>query len=231
MDSKSDQAIFSRKQKNSTNNLGILCSSFSLGGLEINVVKLAAWMSQRGWKVILYVPKGSPMSALAVKYRVSVHPIERTKKYFDIKGAIHLCKQTRKDNINTLLISSGKDISLCGWAKFFSLKRLKLIFFQQMMIGIQKKDIIHTLRFSKLDAWLSPLPYLAKELKEKTYIPSHKVHLVPLCIETERFSRVRLTKKESRKILTLPQDKTIIGIIGRLDFQKGQHILIEALSK
>jgi D-inositol-3-phosphate glycosyltransferase len=231
MNLKSDQAVFSGAQKKSTNNLGILCSSFSLGGLEINVVKLAAWMSQRGTQVILYVPKGSPMSALALKYRVRTHPIPKAKKYFDIKGAINLCKQTKADNIKILLISSGKDISLCGWAKFFSLNRLKLIFLQQMMIGIKKRDIIHTLRYSKLDAWLSPLPYLAKELKEKTRIPDHKVHLVPLCIETERFSRQRLTKEDARRTLALPQDKTIIGIIGRLDFQKGQHILIEAFSK
>jgi D-inositol-3-phosphate glycosyltransferase len=231
MNSKSDQASLSDRQKNSKNNLGILCSSFSLGGLEINVVKLAAWMSQRGWNVTLYVPKGAPMSMLALKYRVRINYIQPSKKYFDINGAIKLCKKTRKDNINTLLISLGKDISLCGWAKFFSLNRLKLIFMQQMMIGVKKKDIIHTLRYAKIDAWLSPLPYLAKELNEKTRIPSDRVHLVPLCIETERFSSTRLMKKEARSALALPQDKTLIGIIGRIDFQKGQHLLIEAFSK
>jgi D-inositol-3-phosphate glycosyltransferase len=228
--STSDQAMFPGRQKN-ISNLGIFCSSFSLGGLEINVVKLAAWMTERGWNVILYVPQNTPMSEMALKLKVKVSYINPSKKYFDISGALKLLQKTKRDNINTLLISAGKDISLCGWAKFFSINKLKIIFLQQMMIGIRKRDVVHTIRYSKIDAWLSPLPYLAKELNEKTHIPSDKVKIVPLCIETEKFSISRFTKKEARDLLDLPPDKILIGIIGRLDFQKGQHVLIEAFSK
>jgi D-inositol-3-phosphate glycosyltransferase len=212
-------------------NLGILCSSGAWGGLEINTIRLAGWMRQRGWKVTLYTPPNTILTGHAIKTGITVSPIKNPFKYLDLIGAYQLNKKLRQNNTEVLLVCPNRDLSIAAWAKFFSGNRLKIMYQQHMQIGVEKKDFIHTLRFSKIDAWLTPLSYLAQEVKNKTRVDPKKIHIVPFCIQTENFYPPKISKEESRKILNLPLDKKIIGTIGRLDPQKAPHTCIEALGK
>jgi glycosyltransferase involved in cell wall biosynthesis len=214
-----------------TRNLGILCSSGSWGGLEINILRLAGWMKQRGWKVIIYTTAHSSLGINAGKHGIQINPIKKPARYFDLIGAWILRNKMRQDHIKVLLVSQNRDLSIAAWSKFFSGNQLKIIYQQQMQVGVDKKDFIHTLRFSKIDAWLSPLPYLADEVKSKTTVDPKKIHIVPLCMQTEKFYPAPTSKEAARKILGLPSDKIILGTIGRLDPQKSTHTCIEALEK
>jgi D-inositol-3-phosphate glycosyltransferase len=212
-------------------NLAILCSSGSWGGLEINTLRLAGWMRQRGWKPTIYSPADSILTLNAKKSWIPVFPLNKPFRYFDLIGAWKLHKNLLKNKTEILFVCNNRDLSLAAWSKFFSGNKLKIIYQQHMQIGISKKDFIHTLRFSKIDAWLAPLFYLAEEVKTKTKFDPKKIHIVPFCIQTENFYPPKIPKNEARKILKLPLDKKIIGTIGRLDPQKAAHICIEALAK
>ncbi|HXA01049.1 MAG TPA: glycosyltransferase, partial [Cytophagaceae bacterium] len=168
-------------------NLGILCSSGAWGGLEINTIRLAGWMRQRGWKVTLYTPPNTILTGHAIKTGITVSPIKNPFKYLDLIGAYQLNKKLRQNNTEVLLVCPNRDLSIAAWAKFFSGNRLKIMYQQHMQIGVEKKDFIHTLRFSKIDAWLTPLSYLAQEVKNKTRVDPKKIHIVPFCIQTENF--------------------------------------------
>jgi glycosyltransferase involved in cell wall biosynthesis len=97
-----------------------------------------------------------------------------------------------------------------------------------MQIGINKKDIIHTLRYKVLDAWISPLKWLADEVKEQTNMPHSKIVCIPLGIETENLLSQSVGKEQARNFWGIKSNMPLIGIIGRLDIQKNQHLLIEA---
>ncbi|MFH1319874.1 MAG: glycosyltransferase family 4 protein [Bacteroidota bacterium] len=209
--------------------IGFLCSSSSLGGLEINVVRLAFWMKQRGWEVVLYVLKNSPIEAMAKDRSIRIRNIVKHWKYFDIIRALKLLQKLRADNVNLLLVRDNRDISLAAIAKTFSFNKLRIIYQQAMQIGINKKDIFHTIRYSKIDAWLTPLKWLAGQVKARTNFPANKIHIVPLGIELEKFINNKYTKEKAREFFSLSSESRIIGIIGRLAYGKGQHLLIEAI--
>jgi glycosyltransferase involved in cell wall biosynthesis len=211
--------------------IGILCSSNSSGGLELNTARLAKWLQERGWEITLYGLASSPLASMALKDNIHFTVIGFPKKYLDITGALKLAGKIKRDNINFLFVCTNSDLSIASWTKLFSGKNLKLIYQQHMQVGITKKDVIHTLRYSSIDIWLTPANYLAKEVTAKTNLNPAKIRIVPFGIETKKFTPSAYSRKEARDILHLPQNKIIIGIIGRLDPLKGQHIVIEALHK
>ncbi|NJM15848.1 MAG: glycosyltransferase family 4 protein [Bacteroidales bacterium] len=97
-----------------------------------------------------------------------------------------------------------------------------------MQISIPKKDWLHTLRFSKIDLWISTLELLKEEVAQNTRFNAKKIKTIPLAVE---LPNVQMTKQEARAKLNLPQQAFMIGIVGRLDMLKGQHFLIECMAK
>ena len=50
--------------------LAVLCLSGSLGGLELNSLKFARWMQERGWPVTFIGLPDAPLTALADEWAV-----------------------------------------------------------------------------------------------------------------------------------------------------------------
>src|ERR1700747_2237494 len=128
--------------------IGILCSSNSAGGLELNTARLANWLQTRGWQITIYGLNSSPLASMAQRGHIHFNSIVVPKKYLDIPGALSLCKKLKSDQINILLVCTNRDLSMATWTKLFSGKKFRLIYQQHMQVGIKKKDIIHTLRYS-----------------------------------------------------------------------------------
>ncbi len=77
------------------------------------------------------------------------------------------------------------------------------------------------------DAWITITDEMARMLTERG--ATAPVHIVYNGIDTERFHPGDST--EARKSLNLPNDKTLLGIVGRIEFtQKQQHLLVEAVA-
>jgi len=187
-------------------------------------------MKQRGWDVVLYVLKDSPMEEIAREKSLTINHINRHRKYFDFIEALKLLQKIKKDGIDIVFIRDTRDIGLIALAKTLSGGKLKLIYQQAMQIGVNKRDLFHTLRYSKIDAWLTPLHWLAEQVKTRTRYPAGKIHIVPKGIELEKFIHKKHSKQKARDMLSLSSDARILGIIGRIEQGKGQHFLIEAVN-
>jgi glycosyltransferase involved in cell wall biosynthesis len=209
--------------------IGVLCTSKSLGGLELNAFRMACWLQERNWKVTLFAAAGSPLADSAKKKHLDVVAANRTFKYANFLSAWKLYLGLKKRKIHVLYVADNKDISLSVNAKIYSFGKVRILYHQQMQIGINKKDLLHTLRYSYLDSWLSPLVWLAEEVKDKTRVPAGRIHIVPLGLELGPFVNLTSTKKEARHQLNLPEDPFLIGCIGRIDPGKGQEMLVRAL--
>ncbi len=134
-------------------------------------------------------------------------------------------------SVSILLTPYNKDIAaLCSY-KRWSNRSVKLVYQQHMQVGVKKRDFIHTLRYNMLDAWISPLEYLKQETISKTKVPASKVTVIPLGLDPGRLINASLPMNEARQQLQLPQDVSLIGVLGRIDPKKGQDFLISALAK
>ena len=209
--------------------IAFYCSSISWGGLEMNTLRYAKAFQAEGFQVEVYLVEGTTLFQHAIEQELPVISIERNKKYFDFKRARQVAKQFEKDNIDIVHFRDNRDLDFLGWVKFFSSRKIKLIYHQAMQLGVSKKDFLHTLRFKRIDAWVSTLNYMQQQVLSHTNFPEKKLHVIPL--GTNINSTSIHSKEEARRLLNLPYDKFLVGVVGRLDEKKGQLDVIEAIPR
>ncbi|MEO6949108.1 MAG: glycosyltransferase family 4 protein [Ginsengibacter sp.] len=212
--------------------IAFLITSKGWGGLEMNTIKLAKQFIQLKYEVSFISAKGTRTHNEAKAVFEKIITIEKPKKHFDFKGARILSGFLKKENIQNVFLTNNRDIEFISLAKRFFYKDLKIVYQQQMQVGVNKKDFIHTLRYKSLHAWISPLKYLKKEVLEKTRIPEEKIKVIPLAIDVNYFANRLYNRKEALQKLNLPDfNEPVIGIIGRIDPQKGQLFVIKAINE
>jgi len=196
--------------------------------MELNVLRLASWMRERGWNAILLSGHGSALTSTAEEYDVPVRGLHTGSKYFDVHGARHIARILESEDIRVLFVNGTGDINRAIRVKRLLPNDLKLVYVQHMQIGRSKRDIFHRWEYSYFDAWISPLKWLARQAAVKTTVPENRIHVIPFGIETSRFTAVRPDLTECRTTLGLPGSVRIAGITGRLDRGKGQEHLLAA---
>ncbi|MFN0030693.1 MAG: glycosyltransferase family 4 protein [Flavobacteriales bacterium] len=209
--------------------LAFYCSSTSWGGLEMNTVRYAQWMQERGWSVALYCVNGSQLQHAAVASGLNTFSVRRNGKYLDIVNAWRVSRLFKQQQVSLCWFRDTRDFSLLGWVKFFRGGSLNMLYQQAMQFGISKKDLIHTIRFRQVDAWVSTLHFLAQQVRDQTHYPHARIHVVPLGVDDERLFAKPVTRQEAREFFGLSDEAFVAGIIGRLDRLKGQHVAIEAI--
>lgn len=210
--------------------IGIICTSASFGGLEINTLKLALLLKEKGWRVCLLLNKKGMMYQQAINESVDADLLQDYGGGDQRASATVIHKWNKERKCSLLFVTYNKDISAIAAYKRFYNRHVKLVYQQHMQVGVKKRDLIHTLRYKKLDLWISPLEYLKEETIAKTRVPANKITVIPLAIDETHFSASTLKKEEARQQLTLPEDGFLIGVLGRVDPKKGQDFLIRALA-
>jgi glycosyltransferase involved in cell wall biosynthesis len=209
--------------------IGFLCHSRSWGGLEMNVLRLARWLHQRGNRIILYGCEGSVLFEKAAESGLPVRHLLSHFKYGDFINAHRLTELIAHDNVDLLLLHERKDIMLGTLTKHGTGPGLRLVYLQHMHIGVNKRDLYHTWLFGNLDAWIVPLEILKERLLDKTHYPAERIAVIPFGIELDLFANSRTRRQEARDLLELPHDAIIAGMVGRLEEDKNQETLIRAL--
>ena len=209
--------------------LGYLCSSESLGGLEMNHVRNAVWMKERGHEVVFICLKDSPIEKFAISHQIDIIQIEKHKKYYDFKKAKTLSNIITNNNITHLIIRSNYDMSIASNIKRRLKSKIHTSYFMEMQLGVKKTNILHTLRYRNIDVWSCPLQWLKIQVKEMTHF-KNKLVVIPSGLDLSQFSPLN-SKENDRDLLKIDQNSTVFGLIGRFDVQKGQLLLLEAMKK
>ncbi|MCB2377522.1 glycosyltransferase family 4 protein [Hymenobacter sp. BT635] len=209
--------------------LAVLCLSGSLGGLELNSLKFTAWMQARGWNATFFAPPATPLAELTGQWAVPFVPTRPARGLGLLAAAQALQQHLHERQVAVLVVTQNKDLNLASLVKLLMRGQLRLVYQQHMQLGQAKRDWFHTWRFGLLDAWLSPLPGLARQVAEKTRYAPERVHVVPLGLPVEQFAGAALTPAEARRALSLPPTGPLLGILGRLDPGKGQDFVVRVL--
>lgn len=200
----------------------------SWGGLEMNVLRFCQWLGNEGFKTSLWCVADSPLEQAARKSAVVLHRIPRHRKYLDFTAAYRLSRRMLQADVEVIWIRDTRDIAVCGLVKRFAPSRFSLIYQQAMQIGVNKRDIAHTLRYNQIDRWIAPLQYLAEQVRTKTRFPHDRIQVVPLAVDVNRFNLLP-SMHEAQKALKidLPEEGVLIGNVGRIDPLKGQDFLLQ----
>lgn len=194
----------------------------------MNVFRLAVWMIERGWPIIIYCYPDSPLDRACREKNIPVRTLVSDSKWGDLKLVRLLVRQLDSDGARTIIFHVNRNFQLAVLTKRFSRSKIRLFYVQHMHMGGSRRDFFHSWLYRHLDGWIAPLPMFRTALMEKTDIPSDKIHVIPFGIELDRFSTGLPDKTAARDKLNLPADAYIAGVVGRLDPKKCQHVLVEA---
>ncbi|GAB3584910.1 glycosyltransferase family protein [Hymenobacter daeguensis] len=211
--------------------LAVLCLSGSLGGLELNSLKFAGWMQERGWRITFFAPPATPLAYWAEEWFVPLETLAVHRGLAMPLLAHRLKEQLERLNIGVLIVTQNKDLAVATLVKTLMGGHLRIIYQQHMQLGRPKRSLVHTLRFRLVDAWLSPLPGLTREVTQKTRFDPARLRTVPLGLPLEQFAPPTHTPAQARHALDLPPGVRLLGILGRLDDGKGQHFVIDVLHR
>jgi D-inositol-3-phosphate glycosyltransferase len=209
-------------------NIAIICFSSSVGGLELSTIRLASEFNKRMANTLLVIPSDTPLSREAANEELHAQYVKPRMKYGDLLASWQLANILRSNQIDIAVVMQSKDINIVAAAKLF-FPRVKLVFYQQMQSQIDKRDVFHTWMYSKLSLWISLTKRMKQEVLEHTKMPEKLIRVVPLGRDTRLFDPGLYDPKKARKRYDLPLNRRLVGVIGRLDPQKGQEEFLRSL--
>ncbi|MBI2258558.1 MAG: glycosyltransferase [Flavobacteriia bacterium] len=207
--------------------LAFVCGSKAWGGLEINQFNACCWFSERGYDTLLFCKKDSEIEKRAKDKQLPVEYLKEHRRYKYFFAGLYFSKLIREHRITHLICRDSKDLNICSIAKSFAFQKFFLTYIMEMQLGVSKKNFLHTARYLKIDAWICLLPYLKKQVLEKTKFPENRIFILPSAIEIEQFT---LSKEQLKEKYALSLNSFIFGILGRIDPLKGQEEAINAFN-
>lgn len=200
-------------------NLRILeiCTSDSLGGLELYFVSCCKNLTQRRHSLLALVHE---KSRIASELKGLVDTIEVSGNLFDrIILTKKVISQFQPDIIH---VHHKKDLFLGAVMRRFS-KSFGLIHTRQMNFPRRKKNPYHTFVYRSYDLIIAITDRLKKEMVVNLYVNPTKI--------TRLYYGVPVAQNKSRHQELQLGDGFNIGVIARIDSKKDQLVIIDAIVK
>jgi glycosyltransferase involved in cell wall biosynthesis len=204
-----------------------LCLSTALGGLELYFHRCTVELASRNQAVLSVRSPRSRLLELARSEGAPVATLSRSRSVFPLIAAIRLARLIETRRIDIVHSHLSDDLPLCALAKRLCRRHFKLIFTRQMWLSHRKKDPYHRWLYSAIDRFI----VITDQLKQSA------LDLLPLA--PDRIVRLYYgvdgpPARDDRFLgeflsISSPGDFTI-GVFSRIEFQKGQHLAIEALN-
>ena len=201
------------------------CLSPDLGGLELFMVNCYKhFKTQTNCKII--VEKSKKLDQYLEneeKYYI------KRNKLLPIIPAIKLAKYIDKHDIDIIHFHWTKDITTVVLAKVLSKKNPKLIQTRNMTMTRFKDDFYHKWLYKHIHT-MHAVTYQVKEQLEKFIPKDIRPNIKVVYMGTNE------TKVDTNDLIRLREtynitDEFVIGIVGRIHENKGQYLLIKALSQ
>jgi D-inositol-3-phosphate glycosyltransferase len=209
-------------------NIALICFSSSFGGLELTTLQLAREFNNRMADCTLIIPPKTPLAREAAKYDLRVDYLKPRMKYGDLLASRLLAHLLKYHDTEIAVVMQSRDISIVAASKLMY-SPPKLVFYQQMQSKIDKRDVLHTWMYSKLSLWISLTKRMKQEVLDHTRVPEERITVVPLGRDTHVFDPGLYNQRRARRKYNLPLERPIVGVLGRLDPQKGQEEFLRSL--
>lgn len=210
-------------------NLLELCLSPDLGGLELYMVRAAKALDE-SMNVISVI---NPFGKLEQYYTDTSYRYLTLKKKSNLvmfASALKLARIIDEHEIDIVHLHWTKDIPIAVMAKVFSKRKPKLVQTRNMTMTRFKNDFYHRFLYRNIDMMLPVTHQVADQIR--MFIPEP----VRPKVEVLYMGSDRPELLDTEAIQSLRQElgmegKFAVGMVGRINEAKGQHLLIQAVAR
>jgi len=200
-----------------------VCLSPNLGGLELFLLHCYEFFNQKNLCKVAIAKDKKLDRYFESKDKIYI----KRSKFFPLFPALDLAKHIDKNEIDIVHFHWTKDILTVVLAKLFSKRKPKIVQSRHMRMTRFKDDFYHRWLYKNIFMIHGVTKQVTKQLEK--FIPVDirpKIELVYLGVEPKKgIDTSCLIEKYNIK------NEFIVGIIGRIEAGKNQHIVIEALAQ
>lgn len=206
-----------------------LCLSPDLGGLELYMMRASRYLNDHGECISVINEQGK----LKSYYENSVYryfTLKRRKVLLSWLSARHLARIIDDEAIDIVHLHWTKDLPVAIMAKLISKRKPAVVQSRHMTMTRFKDDVYHRFLYENMEMILAVTQQVKGQIEK--FIPERirpKIEVLyigadqPIIITEEE-------KKNRREQLGLAGSFTV-GIVGRIEPQKGQYLVIDAIEK
>lgn len=204
-----------------------LCLSPDLGGLELYMMRASRSMGEACISVIN--EKGKLLGYYeGTAYRYAT--LRRRNVLLSWLGARRLARLIDAEGIDVVHLHWTKDLPLAVMAKLLSRRKPKVVQSRHMTMTRFKDDFYHRFIYKNLDMMLAVTQQVKTQIER--FVPEAiRPRVEVLYIGAEQPAVISPEEREARR-MQLGLDKSFtVGIVGRIEPPKGQHLVLEAVRK
>ena len=207
-----------------------LILSTGVGGLELYAVRTASQLQRRNIDCIAVVARGTMTADRMNQNNTPTFELNNASRYLPMYSAKRLARIIDEENIDILHMHWARDLNLAVLAKCFAKRPVKLMYTRQMMITRSKRDIYHRILYRQVDLFLT----ITEQLRglAQQFLPMSNDRIKTLYYGVENPPVLNDSqKRQLRNSLNIPQGSFAIGMVGRVEEGKGQHLLVQAVKQ
>lgn len=209
-------------------NFCYLLNLYGFGGLEIQTILRAKDGLEKGNNSCIVSYPDSRVRKYAENLGFEVILLPKRPKIFNFLNFSLLANIFDRNQVDICIVPKSNLLGSAIIAKKLSKSKPKVIFYQQMQSGINKKDFYHNFIYNNLDGAIVLTEKMRQMILETTKINPVKTFVVPYGVKWQEFLNHKNNIFSNRSSFNLPDDAFIVGCIGRIEPKKGQDTLLEA---
>ncbi len=205
------------------------------GGVETGTVEIAAALQENGIKNFVASAGGRMVYDLnKIKVEHFTLPLKTKNPFKLYLNSLKLEKIIKENGVNIVHARSRAP----AWSAYWAAKRAGVKFLTTFhgTYGLGPKGIKkfynRVMTYGQLVIAISN--HIKKHMTANYQVAEDKIRLIHRCVDTEKFSPAAVSQERIIRAIQenqIPEALPIISLIGRVTRWKGQHMLIEALSK
>ena len=205
------------------------------GGVEVGTVQIADALRQHGIKNFVASAGGRMVHDLEkIKVPYITLPLKTKNPIKLYLNSLKLEKIIKENGVNIVHARSRAP----AWSAYWAAKRAGVKFMTTFhgTYGLGPKGIKkfynRVMTYGQLVIAISN--HIKKHITENYRINEDKIRLIHRCVDIEKFSPAAVSQERIIRAVQengIPEDLPVISLIGRITRWKGQHVLLEALSK
>lgn len=199
----------------------------SWGGLEMMALQYAENFRDRGYTPHMITVDRSPLQEIANSKKIDLFTLPESR-YVAPSASRKLRQYIDREGINTVFVHRLRDLWLLCPA-LWGRPDVEVIGFAHIFLqDIRKNDVLHRWLYSRLKYLVALTELQKQELLRCLPVSPDQVVVVPNGIDFHKFSPDKRSEHLRQRLFNVRREQKVIGVVGRLDPQKGQLEFLRA---